>query len=190
MTWKSVFSKIALCAILCIFLSTAVSVSGQRMKISKSATGRVTSDSTTRQQQQQQTRGNPASDEIQIHYLVNHERRKKGLRDLYWDNGLAAMARAFSRQMARESFFGHYDRNGGSVVDRARQSNIAGWSKIAENLFFCQGYDRFDAVAVRGWMNSSGHRRNILDGQFNGTGIGIAQTSDGRTYITQIFIRK
>ena len=153
----------------------------------KSANGRITSGSTS--QQQQQTRGNLSSDEFQIHYLVNNERRKNGLNDLYWDNGLAAMARAFSRQMARESFFSHYDRNGKSVVDRARQSNIVGWSKIAENLFFCEGYDRFDAVAVRGWMSSSGHRRNILDRQFNETGIGVAQTRDGRIYITQVFIR-
>ncbi len=185
MTWKYVFSRIALCAVLCVFLLTAVSVRAQRIRISKSATGRVTSGSTS----EQQTRGNLSSDELQIHYLVNNERRKKGLGDLYWDNALAAMARAFSRQMARESFFSHFDRSGKSVVERARQSNIIGWSKIGENLFFCNGYDRFDSVAVRGWMNSSEHRRNILDREFNETGIGVAQTRDGRTYITQVFIR-
>jgi len=184
MTWKSVFSRIVNCAVLGVFLFTAVSVSAQQVRLRKSATGRVTSGSTT----QQQTRGNLAGGELQIHYLVNNERRRKGLSDLYWDNGLAAMARAFSRQMARESFFSHYDRNGKSVVDRARQSNIIGWNKIAENLFYCDGYDQFDSVAVRGWMSSSGHRRNILDRQFNETGIGVAQTRDGRTYITQVFI--
>jgi uncharacterized protein YkwD len=188
MTWKYVFSRTALCAILGVFLLSADTVPAQNIRLRKSATGRVTNRSST-PQQQQQSRGNLASDEFQIHYLVNNERRKKGLSDLYWDNGLAAMARAFSRQMARESFFSHYDRNGKSVVDRARQSNITGWSKIAENLFFCDGYDRFDSVAVSGWMNSSGHRRNILDRQFNETGIGVAQTRDGRTYITQVFIR-
>lgn len=188
MTWKSVFSRIAAYAILCVFLLTAISVSAQQIRLRKSATGRVTSGSTT-ERQTQPTRGNLASDELQIHYLINNERRRKGLGDLYWDDALAQMARAFSRQMARESFFSHFDRNGRSVVDRALQSNIDGWSKIGENLFFCEGYDRFDALAVRGWMNSSEHRRNILDRQFNETGIGVAQTRDGRIYITQVFIR-
>jgi uncharacterized protein YkwD len=56
-------------------------------------------------------------------------------------------------------------------------------------LFFCEGYDRFDAPAVRVWMDSPEHRRNILDRQFNGTGIGVAQTRGRRIYITQVFIR-
>src|SRR5512139_3126096 len=122
MTWKSVFSRIAFCAVLCVFFLTAVSVSAQQIRLRKSATGRVVSGSTN--QQQQQTRGNFSNDELQIHYLVNNERRKKGFGDLYWDDALASMARAYSRQMVRESFFSHFDRNGRSVVDRARQSNI------------------------------------------------------------------
>jgi uncharacterized protein YkwD len=181
MTWKSKFSRIAAFVILGVFLFGTVSVSAQRFKIRKSATGRVSSN--------QETRGNLPNDEFQIHYLVNNERRKKGLGDLYWEESLARLARNYSRQMARESFFSHYDRDGNTVVERAQSSNIGGWSKIGENLFFCEGYDNFDALAVRGWMNSSEHRRNILDRQFDGTGIGIAQTRDGRIYITQVFIR-
>lgn len=181
MTWKSRFSRIAFLAVLVMFLFEAVSVSAQRVRIRKSATGRVSSN--------QETRGNSSNGEFQIHYLVNNERRKKGLGDLYWDDELAKVARAFSRQMARESFFSHFDRQGKSVVDRAKSSNISGWSKIGENLFFCEGYDDFDSLAVRGWMRSAEHRRNILDRQFNGTGIGIAQTRDGRIYITQVFIK-
>ncbi len=181
MTWKSIFSGIVLFAVLGVFLFASVSVSAQRVKIRKSATGRVSSN--------QETRGNSSNGEFQIHYLVNNERRKKGLGDLYWDDELAKVARAFSRQMARESFFSHFDRNGKSVVDRAKSFNITGWSKIGENLFFCEGYDAFDSLAVRGWMNSSEHRRNILDRQFTTTGIGVAQTRDGRIYITQVFIK-
>jgi uncharacterized protein YkwD len=186
MTWKSMFSGIALCAVLGLFLLTPETVPAQKVRIRRSATGRIVSPSTN---EQQNARANPGGDEYQIHYLINNERRRKGLGDLYWDNALASMARAFSRQMARESFFSHFDRNGKSVVDRARQSNITGWRKIAENLFFCEGDGQIDALAVRGWMRSAGHRRNILDREFNETGIGIAQTRDGRTYITQVFIR-
>lgn len=186
MTWKSNFSRIALFAFLGLFLLTAGSVSAQRIR--GSAAGRVTS-----RQQPRETRGNLsgnlANDELQIHSLINNERRKKGLRDLYWNEELAKLARGYSRQMARESFFSHYDRNGNSVVERAQGSNIRGWSKIGENLFFCEGYDDFDSLAVRGWMNSSEHRRNILDRQYTATGIGVAQTRDGRIYVTQVFIK-
>lgn len=182
MTWKTVFSGIAVSAFLGLFLSSAIAVPAQRARITgKSAAGTVSN--------RQETRGNLSNDEHQIHYLVNNERRRKGLDDLYWDDELARMARAYSRQMARESFFSHYDRSGNSVVERARKSDIRDWSKIGENLFFCEGYDRIDALAVRGWMNSPTHRRNLLDRQFNTTGIGIAETRGGEVYITQVFTR-
>jgi uncharacterized protein YkwD len=181
MTWKSKFSGIALFAVLVVFLLAVVSVSAQRVRIRKSATGTVSSN--------REYRGNLSGDEYAIHNLVNNERRKKGLSELFWDENLARLARSYSKQMARESFFSHYDRNGDSVVERAQNSNILDWSKIGENLFFCEGYDDFDALAVSGWMKSSEHRRNILDRQFNTTGIGIAETRDGRIYITQVFTR-
>lgn len=181
MTWKSVFSRIALYAFLGVFLFSAVSVSAQKVRIRKSATGTVSSN--------RSTSVNLSSSELQIHNLINNERRRKGLDDLYWDDDLASLARNYSRQMARESFFSHFDRDGNSVVERAAKSDIRGWNKIGENLFFCDGYNDFDGLAVRGWMNSSEHRRNILDRQFNNTGIGIAQTRDGRIYITQVFTK-
>jgi uncharacterized protein YkwD len=188
MTWKFKFSRIVFFAILFTFFVTAV-LAQEKVRIRKSATGRVSSNQETRQETRREMRGNFSSDEQQIHYLVNNERRKKGLGDLYWDEDLAKMARNYSRQMARESFFSHFDRDGNSVVERANDSDIRGWNKIGENLFFCEGYESFDALAVRGWMNSSEHRRNILDRQFTTTGIGVAQTRDGRIYITQVFIR-
>jgi len=187
MTWKFRFSRIVIFAILSTFFVTTVAA--QKVKIRKSATGRVSSTQPTRQDSRRESRENLSSDELRIHYLVNNERRKKGLTDLYWDEDLAKMARNYSKKMARESFFSHFDRDGNSVVDRAKDSDIKGWNKIGENLFFCEGYDSFDALAVRGWMNSSEHRRNILDRQFTTTGIGVAQTRDGRIYITQVFIR-
>ena len=189
MTWKFKFSRIVVFTILFTFFVTAVSAQEERVKIRRSATGKVASNEQTRQEPRRETRGNFANDEQQIHYLINNERRKKGLGDLYWDEDLAKMARSYSRQMARESFFSHFDGDGNSVVERAKDSDIRGWNKIGENLFFCEGYDDFDALAVRGWMNSTEHRRNILDRQFTTTGIGVAQTRDGRIYITQVFIR-
>lgn len=180
MTWKTLFSRIALLAVLCVFLLGTVSA--QRFKIRKSSTGTVAAN--------REYSRSLSSDEHTIHNLINDERRKKGMEELFWDENLARLARNYSRQMARELFFSHYDPSGKSVVERARSSRISDWSKIGENLFFCEGYDNYDTLAVRGWMKSSGHRQNILDRQFNVTGIGIANTRDGQIYITQIFVRR
>lgn len=159
--------------------------SAQKLTIKKSATGRVSSA-----KENKEYRGNLSDDENEIYNLINDERQKKVLNELGWDENLAKLARSYSRKMAKDSFFSHYDSDGNSIVERVRDSNIKGWNKIGENLFYCEGYGDFDSLAVRGWMNSPDHRRNILDRQFTTTGIGIAQSRDGRIYITQVFIKK
>lgn len=179
MTLKTTFSGIALLAILCVFLLGTVSA--QRVRMRKSAPGTIV--------QTREYSRNLSSDEYTIHNLINQERRRKNLEELFWDENLARLARNYSRQMARESFFSHFDRDGNSVVERARKSRINGWTRIGENLFFCEGYDDFDSLAVRGWMKSPEHRRNVLDRQFNTTGIGVAATRDGQIYITQVFTK-
>ena len=131
-----------------------------------------------------------AAEETQIFALVNRERGRKGLGELVWDDQLAAVARAYSRQMAREAFFDHFDGNGNSIVERAESAGVRGWRRIGENLFFCEGYERFDRLAVRGWMDSPTHRDNILDRKYNASGIGIAQSRAGEIYITQVFIQR
>jgi uncharacterized protein YkwD len=118
MSSKTVFSGFALLAILSAWLFFCAAATGQNFKFRKSAIGRVES--------RRETRGNSSNDEFRIHYLVNNERRRKGLGDLYWNDELARPARSYSRQMARESFFSHFDRSGHSVVERALRSGIDG----------------------------------------------------------------
>lgn len=128
-------------------------------------------------------------DARQILELVNAERRRKRLTELEWDNDLARMAQSYSRRMARENFFDHIDFDGKDVADRAKSAKIKGWSKIGENLFYCEGVNQLDSFAVRGWMKSPTHRQNILDQNWTTTGIGIAE-ANGEVYITQIFIER
>jgi len=130
-----------------------------------------------------------SDDEHEIHDLVNRERGRSRLRDLEWDDRLARLARAYSRQMAREDFFDHYDRAGRSVIDRANSSRITDWRKIGENLFVSEGFDRITGIAVRGWMRSRSHRQNILNRSWTAAGVGIAESRDGRIYVTQVFIQ-
>ena len=128
-----------------------------------------------------------SDEESEIFQLVNRERSKSRLSYLEWDDEIARIARNFSRQMARESFFSHSDRDGKTVIQRAAKVS---WSKIGENLFMCDGMDDFTAFSVRGWMKSPTHRHNILDREWTDTGIGAYRTRDGTAYVTQVFVKR
>jgi len=130
-----------------------------------------------------------SADEHQIFDLVNNERSKKRLGRLDWNDRLADMARSYSKQMSKENFFSHYDPEGKTVVDRAKNVRIS-WQKIGENLFYCSGLTEFNDFAVKGWMKSSSHRRNILDPEWTASGIGVYEARDGRVFVTQVFIEE
>lgn len=121
--------------------------------------------------------------------LVNEERRKRRLTSLVWDSKLASLARSYSSKMARENFFGHKDKQGSTLIQRAKDFNITNWSGIGENLYSCKGYDDPTEPAVSGWMKSPGHRSNMLNNSWKSTGIGIAKASDGKIYVTQVFMK-
>lgn len=123
----------------------------------------------------------------EIFKQVNNQRRKKGLSDLRWNDDLEKLARNYSRQMADGNFFSHYDRNGNSIVQRAKAMKVIGWRKIGENLFKSEPFKNLDKFAVDRWMESPMHRANILDRRYNTTGIGIAEARNGTIYITQVF---
>lgn len=129
-------------------------------------------------------------EEKKIFELINKERNKYNLNDLNWNSDLADLARAYSKKMARENFFSHYDENGNSVSERAKAMKISKWKKIGENLFMSQGYEKFSQLAVKGWMRSQMHRQNILEANYNETGIGIAKSRNGTIYVTQVFLQK
>lgn len=130
---------------------------------------------------------NLSADEREIFNLVNKQRRKKSLADMQWSDDLERLARSYSRKMADGRFFSHYERNGDSIIQRASAMKIKGWRKIGENLFYSEPYEKLNRFAVEKWMESPTHRQNILDRDYNTTGIGIAEAKDGTIYITQIF---
>ena len=125
--------------------------------------------------------------EGEVFDMVNRERSRARLRTLEWDGRLARLARDYSRQMAREGFFDHYDPDGRTVIDRAQKARLSNWASIGENLFFCDPHDYFAETAIRGWMKSRTHRTNMLDRNWTATGVGIATARDGSIYITQVF---
>ncbi len=118
---------------------------------------------------------------------VNEVRIEHGLEPLLYHEKLTLAARDYSEKMARLNFFSHTGADGSRLEDRARSFGLD-YRSIAENLHASRGHDDPARVAVAGWMNSRGHRKNILNGEFTHTGIGVAVTEDGEAYFTQLFM--
>ncbi len=100
--------------------------------------------------------------------------------------GLHQIARGFSFRMNRFGFFGHYDLAGNGVADRLREADIK-YAAAAENIAKNINFSDPVATAVHDWMESAGHRANILNSVFSKTGVGIWK--DGEVYhFTQVFM--
>jgi uncharacterized protein YkwD len=123
--------------------------------------------------------------------VLNVERARHNLRPLRLNRRLSDAARSHSRAMARRRFFSHTSLSGASFVDRIRRtgylSGARSWS-VGENIAYGTGGRSTPRSIGRAWMNSPGHRANILSRSFRAIGIGIASgTPSGRgggTYTT------
>lgn len=117
---------------------------------------------------------------------VRHARRLAPL-DFYAD--LLPVARQYSRRMAEEHFFSHDDPQGHTVRERVSDAEIR-WRLVGENLSYSNGYVNPVAASIHGWMESPGHRRNLLDSDYNLTAIGAWIGTDGTVYFTEIFLKQ
>lgn len=131
-----------------------------------------------------------SNEERRAFELINAERRARGQKPLAWDGSLTRVARFHSENMARQGFFNHIDRNGSDIRERAYAHGVGGWKVLGENIAYNQGYPDPAAFAVERWMTSSKHRENILNGEFTHAGLGVARTSDGRVFFTQVFMKR
>ncbi|MGY1641585.1 CAP domain-containing protein [Geodermatophilus sp. SYSU D00703] len=113
--------------------------------------------------------------------LVNEARAQAGCAPVAADGALAAVARAHSADMRDRDYFAHDTPEGLSPFDRAEQAGV-GYAR-AENIAFGQP----DAAAVmEAWMNSAGHRANVLDCDLTKLGVGVAEGAGGPWW-TQLF---
>jgi uncharacterized protein YkwD len=125
--------------------------------------------------------------EAVVHEQINTIRQQEGLNSLQPNGRLAQVARQYSQRMAEENFFGHVSPTGDSPAQRVSNANIAYWV-VGENLFTSTNAPEPAPLAVQSWMDSPGHRANILRSSFTETGIGVWQR--GNTYyFTQLFMR-
>ncbi|WP_282693993.1 CAP domain-containing protein [Streptomyces sp. CC208A] len=119
--------------------------------------------------------------EAEVLRLVNVERGKAGCSPVQPSGGLAELAGAFSADMANRGFFDHTDPDGATPWARAEAAGITGLG--GENI----ARGQVDATAVMvSWMNSDGHRANILNCDFTTLGVGV-HFADGGPWWTQDF---
>ena len=118
---------------------------------------------------------------------VNRERERQGLTPLSVSSTLTRIARTHSAYQAKVGKSGHVGEGGSQPADRANAGGVA-WSVVAENVAMNLGYSDPVATAVRGWMKSASHRKNILGPMFTQTGVGIVTAEDGSIYFTQLFL--
>ncbi|MCH9038536.1 MAG: CAP domain-containing protein [Chloroflexi bacterium] len=147
-----------------------------------------------------------------VHALINAERNKNGLGPLAFDSKIASIAQNHSVDMALNDYFAHDNLQGLDPTDRGatvgydciKRYGTRYTFGLAENIH--QGWlysstTYFNGVPIRdwnsqeeiataaatGWMNSHGHRENILTDTYDRTGVGVAIAEDGKVYITQDF---
>ncbi|MFC8508166.1 CAP domain-containing protein [Streptomyces sp. NPDC057411] len=119
--------------------------------------------------------------EAEVVRLVNAERAKVGCVAIRSDAELAALAGAFSMDMAARNFFDHTDPDGQTPWARAEKAGVTGLG--GENI----ARGQVDAAAVmKSWMASDGHRANILNCDYKKLGVGV-HFADGGPWWTQDF---
>lgn len=115
--------------------------------------------------------------------LTNAERTKQGLPALQIDNELSKVARIKSEDMQKNNYFDHNSPTYGSPFDMMKKFGIS-YKSAGENI--AQG-QRTPEEVVQAWMNSAGHRANILNNGFTHIGVGYVESGN---YWTQQFITK
>jgi len=116
--------------------------------------------------------------------LVNQEREKQGLKPLTLNKKLSDVARTKSKDMMDKGYFDHNSPTYGSPFDMLKQFGIE-YTTAGENI--AKGQQSPEDV-MNAWMNSDGHRKNILNPDF--TEIGVGYVKGDTTYWTQQFIGK
>ncbi|MFC4060754.1 CAP domain-containing protein [Planomonospora corallina] len=124
------------------------------------------------------------AEENEVVRLTNARRQQGGCRALTHDPYLRRAAYDHSRDMAVNNYFSHTSKDGRTAIDRIRAAGFTGARRWAENIAWGQ---RTPSAVVTAWMNSSGHRANIMNCAYTHIGVGMAKKSDGTPYWTQNF---
>ena len=130
---------------------------------------------------------------LAIHREINKVREEHGLSPLTWDRNLAYIAYTYAKEMAENGFFSHYH-DGQGPLDRYRAydyhcKKAAYMEEAGENLFkgdHIENEEELAAFVVDKWMNSEGHRANILSEEWEREGIGV-YVKNNTVYVVENF---
>lgn len=117
----------------------------------------------------------------QVVDLVNRERAKEGLAPLTIDTGLEQAALVRSREI--QTNFSHTRPNGSSFATAVAEAGVT-YRRTGENIAWGQ---KTPEAVVNAWMNSAGHRANIMNVNFSRIGVGYLTNASGTPYWTQLF---
>ena len=124
-----------------------------------------------------------SNDEKEVFDLINEQRINNGLQALKIDEEVQRVARIKAQDMVNNNYFSHTSPTYGSPFDMLNSFKIS-YKTAGENI----AGNSSNSSAVTAWMNSAGHKANILNGNFNYTGIGVVNGSKyGKIYV-QMFI--
>ena len=125
------------------------------------------------------------ADEQEVFNLINNQRTQNGLSALKSDSEALNVARIKAKDMVDNNYFSHNSPTYGSPFDMLKSFKIS-YKTAGENI----AGNSSNSGAVNAWMNSSGHRANILNSSYNYTGIGVVSSPKyGKIYV-QIFLGK
>ena len=126
-----------------------------------------------------------SSDEKEVFDLINKQRTNNGLAALKMDTEVLNVARIKAKDMVDSNYFSHNSPTYGSPFDMLKSFKVS-YKTAGENI----AGNSSNSAAVTAWMNSSGHKANILNSSFNYTGIGVVKSNKyGKVYV-QMFIGK
>ena len=124
-----------------------------------------------------------SQDELEVFNLINQKRVTNGLKALSIDKETVVVARDKAKDMVYNNYFSHTAPTYGSPFDMLKKYGVS-YKTAGENL----AGNSSNAKAVEAWMNSEGHRANILNSSYNYTGIGVVSSNKyGKIYV-QMFI--
>lgn len=133
----------------------------------------------------QSTSSTLTADEQEVFDLINKQRTNNGLQALKIDNEVQNVARIKAQDMVDNNYFSHTSPTYGSPFDMLNSFKVS-YKTAGENI----AGNSSNSEAVTAWMNSSGHKANILNSNFNYTGIGVVKSNKyGKIYV-QMFIGK
>lgn len=144
-----------------------------------SSSGGSTSGTTTK------NNGDLTSDELEVFNLINAKRTANGLSPLNIDNELQNVARVKAKDMVDNNYFSHNSPTYGTPFNMMKNFGIS-YKTAGENI----AGNSSNQGAVEAWMNSEGHRANILNSSYNYTGVAVVKSAKyGKIYV-QMFIGK